>query len=67
MLRRPSGVPRMIWMHRECPFCASTHLNRSEGTPSTACCMSLPFGAFFALFAGGAITGLRERELLFND
>jgi hypothetical protein len=29
--------------------------------------MSLPFGAFFALSAGGAITGLRERELLFND
>ena len=33
MLRRPSWLPRMIWMHRECPFCTSIQFNRSEGTP----------------------------------
>jgi hypothetical protein len=29
--------------------------------------MDRRFDAFVALSAGGAITGLRERELLFND
>ena len=51
MLDRPVRVPRMIWMHRECPYCTSIQFNRSEGTAfATGCCISLPFGASVALF-----------------
>jgi hypothetical protein len=32
MLQRPVWLPRMIRMHRECPFCTSIQFNRSEGT-----------------------------------
>jgi hypothetical protein len=33
MLQRPAGLTRMIWMHRQCPFCTSIQFNRGEGTP----------------------------------
>jgi hypothetical protein len=67
MLRRPSWLPRMIWMHRECRFCTSTQFNRSEGTPFDSMLHVFALRRVRCAICWRRYYWLRERELLFND
>jgi hypothetical protein len=29
----PSGIPRLLWMHRECPLCSSIEFSTAESHP----------------------------------